>query len=129
MRLLFVSHSFAPEEAPLSNVGGMQRVAMELYEHLDNDPRVEVHQLVLRAPWRMIVPRAMVFLASLLYRLPRLVKRHDIDVVLFSSITTAFPVMRIGKRLRRQGCTLASIAHGLDVTEPNFAEGALDIEG
>ena len=47
MRLLFVSHSFAPEEAPLTNVGGMQRVAMELFEHLEADPAVETHALVL----------------------------------------------------------------------------------
>ena len=35
MRLLFVTHSFSPPDRPLANVGGMQRVAMELHAAIE----------------------------------------------------------------------------------------------
>jgi phosphatidylinositol alpha-1,6-mannosyltransferase len=119
MRVLFVSHSFAPEHAPLDNVGGMQRVAMELYEQLDAHPDITMEQLVLRSSWRMIMVRVIPFLLGMAFRLPGLVKRKKIDVVLFSSVTTALPLLLAGKKLKKRGVVLASIAHGLDVTEPN----------
>ena len=41
MRLIFVSHSFSPPDRPLSNVGGMQRVAMELDAALLRDSKIQ----------------------------------------------------------------------------------------
>ncbi|RMH50568.1 MAG: glycosyltransferase family 4 protein, partial [Bacteroidetes bacterium] len=51
MRLLFVSHSFPPAGRPLSNVGGMQRVATELHAALRRQPGLTLESLVLRASW------------------------------------------------------------------------------
>jgi phosphatidylinositol alpha-1,6-mannosyltransferase len=121
MRLLFVSHSFPPPDAPLANLGGMQRVAVELAGALAADPRIELHPLVLRSPWRGIVRRAVPFLASLAWRVPREVRARRIDAVLFSSITTALPAALMAGGVRRGGALAASIAHGLDVTSPNLA--------
>jgi len=125
MRVLFVSHSFAPEGAPLANVGGMQRVAMELHAELQRRPDVEVDTLVLRAPWKGIYFRAVPFLASLIARLPVRTRRRPPDVILFSSITNALPVAAVAKDLRRRGIRIASIAHGLDVTMPHPAYQAV----
>ena len=119
MRLLFVSHSFPPRWNPMSNVGGMQRVAMDLHEELGRREDVELRSIVLRSSWRLIVPRAIPFITSTLARVPIAVARHGIDVVLFSSMTTALPVMGMGDRVRGLGAKVCAIVHGLDVTEPN----------
>jgi phosphatidylinositol alpha-1,6-mannosyltransferase len=121
MRILFVSHSFAPADAPLANVGGMQRVAMELCAQLEQQPGVEIVRHVLAVPWKGIERHAIPFIAGLLVQVPRLVRKHHIDAVVFSSITTALPAMAIAPLVRRQGALVASIAHGLDVTEPHPA--------
>ena len=48
MRLLFVSHSFPPANAPMRNIGGMQRVATELHAALAerDDVRGDAQPLV-----------------------------------------------------------------------------------
>lgn len=96
----------------------MQRVASELYETLDAHPDVELHSVVQRSAWRWIVPRTLIFEFSLPLRLPRVVQREAIDVVLFTSMTTAIPTVVAGKRLHDQGTRLAAIALGMDVTTP-----------
>ncbi|MEM7447360.1 MAG: glycosyltransferase family 4 protein [Myxococcota bacterium] len=103
----------------MTNVGGMQRVAMELCEQFELHDEIELTRLVLHTPWKGVYYRAVPFLLSLLKRLPERAKGQD--VILFSSITTALPLMCIGRRLARQGVRLVSIAHGLDVTMPNSA--------
>jgi len=118
-RLRFVSHSFAPRDAPLSNVGGMQRVAMELAEVLASRPDVELRLDVLRARWDRIALHAPLFLAALPARLIR--DCASTDAILFSSMTSAAGALPAFPALRRAGVTLAAIAHGLDVTHPNPA--------
>lgn len=118
-RLLFVSHSFAPVDEPLANVGGMQRVAMELADALSARADVQLELHVLRAPWKRIGLYAPVFLAGLPARLLARARRGDI--VLFSSVTTALGALPVFAALRRRGVRVAAIAHGLDVTEPHPA--------
>ncbi len=131
--LVFVSHSLPPDRSSLENVGGMQRVADELLQALRARRDVRVREIVLRVPWRHAHRRALVFLASLVVRLPQVVTHGD--TVLFSSVTSALPTAAIGRALRRRGATLATIAHGLDVTQPHpvhqaavrAALGAMDL--
>ena len=116
VRLLFVSHSFPPTDAPLENVGGMQRVAVELFDALQADPAVDVVPLVARGPWKGTGFRTVRFMAGLLGTLPA--RAREADVVLFSSMVTAWlaPFWR-----RRVGRTpLVAIAHGRDVTLPTL---------
>ncbi len=121
MRLLFVSHSFPPPDAPMSNVGGMQRVATELHAALEKRDDVAMRTLALRSSWKWVHLRAGLFLASLAVRLRREARAHEADAILFTSITTALPLLLASRRLKSRGIRLAAIAHGLDVTDPNPA--------
>lgn len=115
MKILFVSHSFAPEGDPLSNVGGMQRVAMDLHAELQKRPDVELTSLVLRTTWAATGWRTPGFLARALREIPRIVAQHDIEVVIFSSMVTATLALRLRRVLPRR-VKLVAITHGLDVT-------------
>ena len=119
MRLLFVSHSFPPSDALLSNMGGMQRVAMELHSVLERRDDVEMRTLALRSSWKWVHVKAVPFLASLAIRLGREAAAHQADAILFSSMTTALPLLIAGPALKNRGIRLAAIVHGLDVTDPN----------
>ena len=119
MRLLFVSHSFPPPDAPLSNVGGMQRVATELHGALEARGDVEIRTVALRSSWKWVHLKAVPFLAALSVRLGREAAAHRADTLLFTSMTTALPLLIAGPALKRKGIRLGAIAHGLDVTEPN----------
>jgi phosphatidylinositol alpha-1,6-mannosyltransferase len=119
MRLLFVSHSFPPPNAPLSNVGGMQRVATELHGALEARDDISMRTVALRSSWKWVHIKAVPFLVLLAARLGREAAAHRADTILFTSMTTALPLLIVGPALRRKGIRLAAIAHGLDVTEPN----------
>jgi len=121
MRLLFVSHSFPPPDAPMSNVGGMQRVATELHAALETRDDVPMGTLVLRSSWKWVHLKAGLFLASLAVRLGREASKHEADTILFTSMTTSLPLLLAAPRLKSRGIRLAAIAHGLDVTDPNPA--------
>ena len=119
MRLLFVSHSFPPPDAPLSNVGGMQRVATELHQALEGRSDVSMRTVALRSSWKWVHVKAVPFLVSLAVRLGREAKSFRADTILFTSMTTALPLLIAGPALKRKGIRLAAIVHGLDVTDPN----------
>ena len=119
MRLLFVSHSFPPIDAPLSNMGGMQRVATELHAALKDRDDVAMRTLALRASWKWVHVKAVPFLVSLAGRLGREASAHRADTILFTSMTTALPLLIAGPALKKKGIRLAAIVHGLDVTDPN----------
>ncbi len=119
LRLLYVSHSIAPLDRPPSNIGSMQRAATELHEALRNHPSVSLSSLILRTSWRSTQLRTPPFLLRTLLRLPLIVRRDDIAVVLFSSMVTASltPFLRMR---RLNGVAFAAIAHGRDVTLPVY---------
>ena len=121
MRLVFVSHSFPPLGAPLRNVGGMQRVATELHAALDARADVVLRTVALRSSWDWIHVKAVPFLASLAVRLGHEARVHRADTILFTSMTTALPLLLAAGGLKEQGVRLTAIAHGLDVTDPNPA--------
>ncbi len=125
LRLLFVSHSFPPEDAPMSNVGGMQRVATELYAALERTPDVALTSELLRASWRTTHLRVPGFLLRVLRRLRRVAADDSVDVVLFSSMVTATMAIPVRKALARAGIRTAAIVHGRDVTLPTFAHQKL----
>lgn len=102
-------------------MGGMQRVAMELHSVLEQCDDVDMQTLALRSSWKWVHVRAVPFLASLSVRLGREAAAHRADTILFTSMTTALPLLVAGPGLKKKGVRLAAIAHGLDVTDPNPA--------
>lgn len=121
MRLLFVSHSFPPESAPMRNIGGMQRVATELHAALRARDDVTMRTVALRSSWKWVHVKAVPFLASLALRLGREAAAFNADAILFTSMTTALPLLIAGPGLKDKGIRLGAIVHGLDVTDPNPA--------
>ena len=118
MRLLFGSHSFPPKNASLEeNLGGMQRVATELYQAFDQTEGLDLHGALLHTSWKWTHIRTVPFMAGLLFKIPKLVKKHNIDVVLFSSMVTGALTLRLRKKL--PNTILAAIVHGRDVTLPS----------
>lgn len=117
-RLLFVSHSFPPPHRPLANLGGMQRVATELYAALGRLPDVDLGGELLHTSWRWTHARMPIFLPRVWRRLVREAKRGHIDAILFSSMVTATMAVPARRALREAGIRTAAIAHGLDVTTP-----------
>ncbi|HYE57740.1 MAG TPA: glycosyltransferase family 4 protein [Rhodothermales bacterium] len=118
MRLLFVSHSFPPPGQPLANLGGMQRVATELYAALGQVPGLSREGLLLHTSWALTPPRTVLFLPRVRARLRREARRPTVDAVLFSSMVTASTAVGLSTRLRQAGVVTAAITHGLDVTTP-----------
>jgi phosphatidylinositol alpha-1,6-mannosyltransferase len=118
MRLLFVSHSLPPEDNPLDNLGGMQRVALELDAALRDHPGVSYRTRFLRAPWKTIHIQSAGFLLRSLPALAGVARRREVDVILFSSMVTAALAVFLRPVFRRNGIMTAAIVHGLDVTTP-----------
>jgi phosphatidylinositol alpha-1,6-mannosyltransferase len=119
LRILYISHSFPLPNQPLSNVGGMQSVAVALHDALRDLPGVELHSRVLETSWEQTGVRMVPYMARLLRDLPAQVRRERIDVVLFSSMVTAGCTLLLHRRLRAAGALTAAIPVGRDVTLPN----------
>ncbi len=117
-RLLFVSHSFPPDGRPHANVGGMQRVATELFEAFGHVDGLELSGHLLRTSWRMTHARIPFFLWRVQRHLAREARERSVDVVLFSSMVTASVATRVQPALRQAGIRTAAIVHGQDVTTP-----------
>lgn len=118
MRLLFVSHSFPPVDRPLSNIGGMQRVATELHHALRHHPEVALTTQALHSSWRWTTVKVVPFMAGTLRRIRRLASRGEVDTILFSSMVTAALAVPLRRVLARSGVRSAAIVHGRDVTLP-----------
>jgi phosphatidyl-myo-inositol dimannoside synthase len=118
LRLLYVSHSFPLPGDPLSNVGGMQRVATGLHAALAVHPGVQLSSLVLETSWKATPYRMPGYMAGLLRKIPRVVESEGIDVVLFSSMVTAATLAVLKGPLARRGVLTAAIPVGRDVTLP-----------
>ncbi|MEO5588471.1 MAG: glycosyltransferase family 4 protein, partial [Gemmatimonadaceae bacterium] len=118
MRLLFVTHSLPPLGLPMENIGGMQRVALDLHDSLNSRADIEVVSLVLRSRWRDRSYRTPVFLARALREIRQLARAREIDAILFTSMVTASVAIPLRRLLRASGIATAAIANGLDVTTP-----------
>ncbi|CAN5692182.1 glycosyltransferase family 4 protein [soil metagenome] len=119
LHVLYVSHSFPLPGEPLSNVGGMQRVAVALHDALAQNPEVVLSSRVLETSWEQTGIRMVPFMGGLLRDLPGQVREKAIDVVLFSSMVTASSTLLLRRPLRRAGALTAAIPVGRDVTLPN----------
>lgn len=120
MRLLFVSHSLPPEDRPMDNIGGMQRVAIDLHDSLIPHRGAEVRALVLRSPWSQRHWRTPLFMARAIREIRGMAERKEVDAVLFSSMVTGALAVPLRRHLARHGVLTAAIANGLDATTPTW---------
>ena len=119
LRVLFVSHTFPPQDRPHESIGGMQRVAVELHHALLDCPDVQLRSYVLRTPWRWIYLKTPAFIARICPSVLYLARTGRFDVVLFSSVLSAGLMLPFLSRIRRHGVKVAAIAHGDDVLWPH----------
>lgn len=115
MRILYVSHLHPPENAPLDNMGGMQRVSMQLIEELSTREDIEIKTIIQHAPWKGIEVKTAFFLTKLVFKLPKIVKEFKPDIILFSSMVTASLAKFCRKKI---DVPMVTINHGQDVKMP-----------
>ena len=115
MRILYISHLHPPKNAPLDNMGGMQRVSMQLVNELDARDDIEIKTVIQHAPWKGIEIKTSFFLLKLVFKLPKIVKEFKPDVILFSSMVTASLAKFTRKKI---DVPMITINHGQDVKMP-----------
>ena len=102
----------------MANVGGMQRVAVELYQALGTHPGITLDAIVLRSSWRWHHIVGTGWLFTTLRKIRRKAEQGEIDAVLFSSMVPASLAPLLRRTLAPRGIPMAAIAHGRDVTQP-----------
>ena len=115
MRILYISHLHPPENAPLENMGGMQRVSMQLVKELSSKDDIEIKTVIQHAPWKGIEIKTVFFLLKLIFKLPKIVDEFKPDVILFSSMVTASLAKFTRKKI---SVPMVTINHGQDVKMP-----------
>ena len=115
MKILYISHLHPPKDAPLENMGGMQRVSMQLVNELEKRDNVTLKTIIQHAPWKGIEFKTALFLLKLKFRLPKIVEDFKPDVILFSSMVTASLAAFTRKKIN---VPMVTINHGQDVTMP-----------
>lgn len=99
----------------MKNIGGMQRVSMQLVRELERKEGVNIKTELMHASWNAIGFKTAGFLLEELFRLPRIAEDFDADVILFSSMVTASLSRFIRSRV---DIPMVTINHGQDVTLP-----------
>lgn len=115
LKILYISHLHPPKNAPLDNMGGMQRVSMQLVDELSSRDDIEIKTLIQHAPWKGIEIKTAFFLTKLVFRLPKIVEEFKPDVILFSSMVTASLAKFCRKKI---DVPMVTINHGQDVKMP-----------
>ena len=115
LRLLFVAHCFPPAGRPLSKVGGMQRVGMDLLAALERRGDITVEPVILRAAGLGMAAKAAPFYAGAFVRILARCRSGEIDAVLFSAMPSAWLALFVKPLLGRRRVPMAVICHGHDV--------------
>jgi phosphatidylinositol alpha-1,6-mannosyltransferase len=109
----------------MENLGGMQRVAIDLHDSLLAHRGVDARALVLRSAWSERGIRTPLFLAHALREIRRMARGGEIDAILFSSMVTGALAVPLRNILKRNGIVTASIVNGLDATTPAWPYPAI----
>ncbi len=96
----------------------MQRVAEELLVSLRARPDTSVFRRVLRGSSSSMYVKTGPFLARSLWQIPRIVRQHEIDVVVFSSMVSGALALPLRRVLETLGALSVAVVHGRDVTIP-----------
>lgn len=113
MKIVFVSHMHLPDEFPPENVGGMQRVSVQLMKHLKERDDIKVVPVLMNAVYKRMGPPSVYFWIKTLLVLPFIVLIHRPDVVLNIAMTTSSINGLNGFAINRP---VVTINHGHDVT-------------
>jgi phosphatidyl-myo-inositol dimannoside synthase len=114
LRLLFVAHCFPPKNRPLSKVGGMQRVGIDLLAALQRRDDLEIDTLILRTAGIGMAIKAVPFYSFALSRIFQLCRSGRVDAVLFSAMASGWMSVFVKPFLART-VPMATICHGHDV--------------
>ena len=115
LRLLFVSHCFPLENEPMSKIGGMQRVGIDLLTQLKARHDVAVSELLLRTRGGKEQWHHVPFLIRSYLEIRRRMAAGDVDAVLFSAMPSAVLASVLAAPARKAGVALMAISHGHDV--------------
>jgi phosphatidylinositol alpha-1,6-mannosyltransferase len=121
LRLLFVSHCFPLQDAPMSKIGGMQRVGIDLLKQLEAHPEVEVETVILRSERENDYLGFLPFLFRAFITARSMMKRGEVDAVLFSAMPSATLAWVLAGTSRKTRVPLAAISHGHDVIAKSSA--------
>ena len=113
MKILYISHLHPPADAPLKNMGGMQRVSLQLVDTLSRNIEVDLKTVKLEAEWGSIGTKTAFFLIENVLSLPKTVRNYKADIILFSSMVTASIAPLIREKIK---IPMVTINHGHDVT-------------
>ncbi len=116
MRILYISHTHPSDGTILENVGGMQRVSLQLIQELRCKDHVDlVTETVNVSGKGRIGLQTFAFLVKQLVELPVRARQTQADVILFSSMVTASLAWFLRNRI---SIPMVAINHGRDVTLP-----------
>ncbi|GIW58850.1 MAG: glycoside hydrolase [Candidatus Dojkabacteria bacterium] len=117
MKILYISHQHLSKNFPLQNIGGMQRVSVELLRAFESDKEVKVIPWVMNAKYKRMGPPTSLFWIKTLLFLPILNFIYKPDVILHLSMVTSSmtPLAKIFIRKT----PMLTINHGHDVTMPS----------
>lgn len=113
VNILYISHLHPPKDALTKNIGGMQRVSMQLADELERVDGVNLIRYTNETSWRLIGIKTFWFLLKLFLNLPRIIRREKVDIILFSSMVTGSLSWFTRRRIK---APMVSISHGHDVT-------------
>jgi phosphatidyl-myo-inositol dimannoside synthase len=113
LNLLYISHLHPPGDALLKNIGGMQRVSLQLASELGKIEGVNLTLLTNETSWRWIGIKTFWFLLRQYFFLPSVIRKKRIDVVLCSAMATGTLAFFLRRRI---SVPIVTITHGLDVT-------------
>ncbi len=105
----------------MSKIGGMQRVGIDLLKQLEAHPEVEVETVILRSERENDYFGFVPFLFRAFTTARSMMKRGDVDAVLFSAMPSAVLTSILAGTSRETRVPLAAISHGHDVIAASSA--------
>ncbi|BCX13614.1 MAG: glycoside hydrolase [Candidatus Dojkabacteria bacterium] len=117
MKILYISHQHLPKNFPLQNIGGMQRVSVELLKALQEDKEIKVIPMLMNAKYKRMGPPTTLFWIKTLFLLPILNFIYRPDIILHLSMVTSSMTPLAKVFIRKT--PMLTINHGHDVTMPS----------
>ncbi|WP_108880162.1 glycosyltransferase [Anderseniella sp. Alg231-50] len=99
----------------MSKIGGMQRVGIDLLKQLEAHPEVDVETVILRSERENDYFGFVPFLFRAFTTARSMMKRGEVDAVLFSAMPSAVLASILAGTSRNARVPLAAISHGHDV--------------